>query len=252
MVNNIKLYFYRFSKSSSSVVCLILLFMFQFFPPVLSFLFLIASGADPADFDAVNVVEEFVGQFELITLLILIFSTVFFANDEKNGFIKNMISVQSRKFNIYISRAVFLLIYLTAAVVFSFIIYFISYKLFFHDTVQFEITSELMAEYGIMMLVSYAILLATATIAVASGGTALPLTLGILYILNFFALFIVFLNVLVNKITGSSTFDASCILLPNFYDYSFGSTLQKLLVPSLYIVVSSVISMLILEKRDAR
>ena len=252
MVNNIKLYFYRFSKSISTIVCAVLLVIFAFLPTVLSFFILLVQGMSPADFGNVNIFEEFIGQFEMITLLVLIFTTVFLANDEKNGFIKNMVSVQKRRLDIFISRAVFVLFYLAAAVLLSFIFYFISYKIFFRSTAQFQITSELAAKFGVMMLVSYAILLTVAMLGVLSRGIALPLTLGLLYLLNFFSLIIAFFNVLVIKITGIKTFDASCILLANFYNDSFGTDLQRILVPSLYIVISSVTAMIVLEKRDVR
>ena len=252
MVNNVKSYLYRFAKSSSSIVCALLLLTLHFFPPVLSFLFLTIMGNDISSFDSVNIFEEFLGQFKLITLILLIFTTVFFSNDEKNGFIKNMIPVQNKRYNIFISRAVFILIYLTAAVIFSLIFFSISYKLFFHGTAQFEITSGLIAEYGICMLISYAVLLTFAMIGVAAGGTALPLTVGILYILNFFSLAIVFVNVLVRKITGFNAFNANCVLLPNLYDNVNYTLFQRLLVPALYIVISAVTAAFIFEKRDIR
>lgn len=219
---------------------------------MLSYFIVKVFGLEPMSFDHVNIFEDFLGQFEPITLMMIIFTTVFLINDEKNGFIKNMISVQNRRSDIFVSRALFILICLTAAALFSLIFYSVSYKIFFKDIAQFRITADLTARSGMMMLVSYAIIIMTAMLGVISKGNVLPLTLGILYLLNFFFLAVSFLNVIVRKITGIEAFDAGCILLPQYFDDSYGTTLQRLLVPLVYIVVSSVIAMLFLEKKDIR
>lgn len=252
MVKTLKSYLFRSTKTTGNIVCAALLLFFNFIPQMITYYMLKMMADDIGSFDKVNIFTEFLKQFELITLFVLIFTVIFFSNDEKNGFIKNIVPLQRKRFEIFISRAIYILIYLIAAVLFSLVIFSISYKMFFGSTVYFSISSADLRQFGINLLLSFAVLIMVSMLTVLSRGNALPLTIGILYSLNFFSLFTGIINFLINKLPGVKDFDSSCLLLMTYFSGDYGTMLQKILVPVGYIVISTVLGALILEKRDIR
>ncbi len=256
MMNTVRAYIYRALHSLSTYACLVMMFMFNF-GFVSLYWFVEAFDDNTGSFIPVKYTSTIISDFLDITStglymsVIMVPLTVFLAADNRDGYIKNIACLQSRRYHIVFSRMIFSLIYSLFMFVTGFVILAVSLKCFYNAPFGFDIYSlkVIIMDY----LIVYAFVIFVSFIMLAARGTALPLITGLLYSLGIQHIFSNLINYIFGDCFGIRGFDIDCIYLTTYnMDPEYKTLLAGNITAVLYIVISGTLSVILMQKRDIK
>lgn len=213
-----------------------------------------AEWADRLDFtDLVN--SNFAGQ--LLAILCVIFPPIFVNGEQKNGYIKNIAGQLHNRGMLVLSK----LTAVAVQVLIIFAVFILSAaimgKICWGDKLVFESVSNFAKILGIHYLLHFAFASLVTALTILIRGSGFSMTFGILCSTGITSLLYAFADILLYKCGVSEEFTISNYFIENCIaivspDLSGGDLTRVIAVGAVFIVISTLISMTVMQKRDIR
>lgn len=210
--------------------------------------------ADRLDFtDLVN--SNIAGQ--LLAILCVIFSSVFVNGEQKNGYIKNIAGQLHNRGMLVLSK----LAAVAVQVLIIFAVFILSAaimgKICWGDKLAFESVSNFAKILGIHYLLHFAFASLVTALTILMRGAAFSMTFGILCSTGITSLLYAFADILLYKCGVSEEFTISNYFIENCItivspDLSGGDLARVIAVGAVFIVISTLIAMTVMRRRDIK
>ena len=190
-----------------------------------------------------------------VVLLFLTFFTAMFVNGEnKHGFVKNIAGRMSFKGNLFLAKlpAIFVFEIMMFALYYVFSILFV--KIIIGD-IDLSVSKSAVKALLLQLVLHFAFACVVAMAAAVTRSTAFSATMGTAFCAGMGTLLWVFINMLVEKWNIAKDFIVNdYTLVYNIQQvglsFDFKNTLRIIIVAVMFIAVSSIISVLTINKRD--
>lgn len=246
MLKIIKMYLYRASRLVSSKLWFVLLEITLLVPMAKMVLFSSNRDAGVTVFD---IMLQIISS-GMPCMICSFFISSLFVCDEKGGYIKNIITSLNDRKSLLFSRIAVTAVYLFLIYFIIIVSTFIIYGLVLNMEIIFNINiiTKLVMSYWL----SVSFLCFVNMVIIIAKSVTLPVMMTLISISGLIALPVLMINLLINKLFKSDSFDlgdhlASTCLKGLSYDFDL---YHHLLIGAVYIVISVLISLLILRKRD--
>ncbi len=210
--------------------------------------------ADRLDFtDFVN--SNAAGQ--ILAFLCAIFPPIFVNGEQKNGYIKNIAGQLNNRGMLVLSKLAAVAV--QVLIIFAVFIFSgaIMGKICWGDQLVFESVSDFAKIFGIHYLLHFAFASLVTALTILTRGSAFSMTFGILCSTGITSLLYVFTDILLHKCGVSEKFTISKYFIENCIaivspDLSGGDLTRVIIVGAVFLVISTLISMTVMQKRDIR
>lgn len=210
--------------------------------------------ADKIDFtDLIN--SNFAGN--MLAILCAIFPPIFVNGEQKNGYIKNIAGQLNNRGMLVLSK-------LTAVAVQVLIIFAVFIfsaavmgKICWGDKLVFESVSDFAKVFGIHYLLHFSFASLVTALTILVRGSGLGMTFGILCSTGITSLLYAFADILLHKCGVSEEFTISSYFIENCItvvspDLSGGDLTRVIAVGAVFLAVSALTAMTVMQKRDIR
>ena len=190
----------------------------------------------------------------IVLLFITFFAAMFVNGENKHGFVKNIAGRMSFKGNLFLSKlpAIFVFNIILFSVYYVFSILFV--KMIIGD-IDLSISKTAVKALLLQLILHFAFACVVAMAAAITKSTAFSATIGTVFCTGFGSLLWAFINMLVEKQKLAKDFDINdYTLMYNIQQVGlsldFKNTLRIVITAVMFIAASSVISVLVINKRD--
>ncbi len=194
---------------------------------------------------------------QILALLCAIFPPIFVNGEQKNGYIKNIAGQLHNRGMLVLSKLAAVAV--QVLIIFAVFIFSgaIMGKIRWGDRLVFESVSDFAKIFGIHYLLHFAFASLVTALTILTRGSAFSMTFGILCSTGITSLLYVFTDILLHKCGVSEEFTISKYFIENCIaivspDLSGGDLARVIIVGAVFLVISTLISMTVMQKRDIR
>lgn len=193
----------------------------------------------------------------LLLILCAIFPPIFVNGEQKNGFIKNIAGqwgsrgmlVLSKLFAVAIQVLIIFMVFIFSAAIMGTICW--------SDRLVFESISDFAKIFGIHYLLHFAFASLVTALTILMRGSGLSMTFGILGSTGITSLLYTFVNILLQKCGAPGDFNIGNYFIENCItivspDLGGSDLTRVIVVGAVFLVVSTLIAMIVMQKRDIR
>lgn len=194
---------------------------------------------------------------QLLAILCVIFPPLFVNGEQKNGYIKNIagqlssrgLLVLSKLFAVAIQVLVIFVVFVLSAAVIG--------RILWGEKLVFESISDFTKVLGLHYLLHFSFASFITALTILLRGSGFSMTFGILSSTGITSYLYAFVNILLQKCGASKDFNIgsyfveNCIAIVN-PDLIGGDLIRVIVVGLVFIAVSTLISMFVIQKRDIR
>ncbi len=194
---------------------------------------------------------------ESLMLFVAIFMALFVSTEQKNGFIKNIAGQQKFRGSLIGSKIVVAAVFVAVIFISTMIFMIATTLIIYEGNVTLGFDTEFFKVVGVQYLLHFALAMLIIFLCTLTRSSALSMTLGVLIPTGVFVIVYMLITMLVNKIDGLENFNLTdyvveCCTQAVTSGANAEVLTRSVIVAVAYAVISGFVAVLLMQKRDVK